>query len=88
MNVSDNSIMYNNNKYRCSGYFPEFIIPEDFSHTQFTFNKHNPYYFYKKDNNYLKYLAKTNSKYGIQYYKDMYFAFRVGRKHCSQKYLG
>ena len=87
-NVSNNFIMYDNNKHRCSGYFPDFIIPEDFSHSQFSYNKYNPYYFYKKDNSYLKYLAKNNGKYDTQYYKDMYFAYRVGRKYYSQKYLG
>ena len=43
--VSKNYSMYNDNKYRCAGYFPDFIIPEDFSHYQFITNKHNPYYF-------------------------------------------
>ena len=80
MNVSSNSIMYNKNKKLCSGYFPDFIIPDDYSYFQFSNeNKHNPYYFYKKDDKYLKYLAKANSKYDIQYFKNMNFAYKVGK---------
>ena len=47
--VNGSCTMYSKNRNLCSGYFPDYIIPEDYSYVQFSKeNKHNPYYLYKK----------------------------------------
>ena len=84
--IDDNNyFLYNKNKNFCSGYFPDFITLNDNSYYQLSNeNNHNFYYLYVKDGKYLKYLSNINSKYNNQYFKDMNYAYRVGKEHFRE----
>ena len=54
----------------CSGYFPEFITLDN-----------NITYELSNSDDYLKQIANCKSKYNSKYFRDIYYAYKIGKFH-------